>query len=219
MRLGSWVPYGLSVLVHIGLLGFNWPAPTPHFVELSSIDTEILVQKADPKVTQPKQPPTTPEVRQEPKQTAIAPKKIKKEPAKIALLKKPAVKVLAIKKTEDQKITKAEVQREAVGKAVLSLKQRLNDAGYKARLRLAIESKWKAPMMERPYQLTFHCTIRADGRIQGLEMKESSGFDLLDQAAKRAIIASAPFTAPPKELLGEKQVYEAWFRFRPEESR
>jgi len=44
-------------------------------------------------------------------------------------------------------------------------------------------------------------TLRADGTLDGLVVLESSGVEPLDQEAKRAFLASAPFTRVPEPLL------------------
>jgi len=207
MRLSLWGPFGLSLLLHLGLIGFSWPSFQMKSADFEPFEAELLVEQqfAAPKAA-----------------AKVAPKKLTQKALGKSVvapktLKKPDPLVV---KAKQEKEAQAQAQREeqAKARAVSSLKHKLTDAGYKARLRRKIESKWKAPKMDRPYQLAFYCEIGPEGRIKTLTMKESSGFDILDQGAKKAIIASAPFAAPPKELLGENSAYQAWFRFRPEES-
>jgi protein TonB len=44
-------------------------------------------------------------------------------------------------------------------------------------------------------------TLRADGSVGAIEIRESSGHPLLDEEAQRAIRRAAPFPAPGVELL------------------
>jgi TonB family protein len=47
----------------------------------------------------------------------------------------------------------------------------------------------------------FAFVIRQDGTIEDLSLKESSGYDILDRAAEKAIQQAAPFPQPPEPAL------------------
>ncbi|MDX1605570.1 MAG: TonB family protein [Candidatus Competibacterales bacterium] len=49
-------------------------------------------------------------------------------------------------------------------------------------------------------RLTLDVTVRADGSLHGLELLQSSGHPVLDQAARRTVLLAAPFAPFPPEL-------------------
>lgn len=55
-------------------------------------------------------------------------------------------------------------------------------------------------------RLTMDVGIKADGSVYSIRISKSSGYQALDDAAKRIVTISAPFPALPKELLKELDV-------------
>ena len=181
-----------------------------------------------PKAEEPKAP--EPPKAEEPKAPAPAP-----EPPPVAAKPDPKVRTDLIKAVKRKEKTTAEPVTTPAPKAPAPAptptkaapapsgpaqlwRNKVSQSGYKTLLRQKVESLWKAPTIERDYQILYLCKIKPDGRIDSLSLEESSGLDLLDQGAKKAILDASPFPAPPPEVLAGAPVYEAWFRFHPEEA-
>lgn len=66
-------------------------------------------------------------------------------------------------------------------------------------------------------ELTLKVSIRADGSLERVQILESSGSPILDQAAKRIVHLAAPFAPLPKEIQKQTDILEIiriW-RFEP----
>ncbi len=66
-------------------------------------------------------------------------------------------------------------------------------------------------------QLTLKVAIRADGSLEQVQILETSGYPILDQAAKRIVHLAAPFAPLPKEVREQTDILEIvriW-RFEP----
>ena len=70
---------------------------------------------------------------------------------------------------------------------------------------LSIRRNLRYPDYARRERLTgtarFTFVIKQDGNIENLSLKESSGHDILDEAAEKAIRQAAPFSRPPEPAL------------------
>lgn len=234
MNALRWMPFGLSALGHLSLLALLWslaqlpPRPPQASMEAALIFEEpggglpsLEPPKRQPKKPEPKPEPEPPAAKPEPKPTirSAQPKPKPKpkpkpapEPPKETAQRQPAPRDEPTQETP-------ETQAGAAGSGTGGLMSaQLSAMSYKVALRQKVEQRWTAPRIERDYQILFRMTILPDGRLGDLELRESSGLDLLDQGAKKAILTASPFAPPPPELLGQKGHFEAWFRFRPEEA-
>ncbi|MDT8446829.1 MAG: TonB family protein [bacterium] len=222
-------PFGVSLLGHACFLALIWAVA--HWSPLPPeplLDATLVFEKAggglpaleSPKpVPAPVAPPSPPEPEKAPEAIRSAEPQKKTKPTPAQVEPKP---IEAEKKPVEAPPVRPQPPAETAGNAEAGgsglLSTRLSSMSYKSLLRQKVEGRWKAPRIEREYQILFMVTIKPDGRIDQLELRESSGLDLLDQAAKKAILASAPFPAPPQDILEGKPVFEAWFRFRPDEA-
>lgn len=77
---------------------------------------------------------------------------------------------------------------------------------YFNRIKQAIEINWEYPELAKRYglqgKLSVEFTVGADGQLEQLRMVRSSGSQLLDDEALRAIKAAAPFPRIPAWLKG-----------------
>jgi protein TonB len=86
------------------------------------------------------------------------------------------------------------------------------DADWLRRHRREILSRVQRRIDEAPYpvkaavrgwtgQVRVSFTLREDGSVADARIEASSGHDVLDRAALRAVQRAAPFPAPPREIL------------------
>ena len=207
MKLPSPSFYLLSFTLHLTAIGLIWLLPPVKSTDFSTIHTDMVFDTEmgmDQPMPKPAVSPTVP------------PKIDKPTPVHKLDKIKSASKPTLSKQTQVRASQSKPKHQPHPNTAGNQLRNRISAAGYNAILRQKIKAKWNAPMMNRDYQISFFCLILIDGRIDQLILKESSGFNLLDQAAKQAILTSAPFPPPPSEVLNGKASYEAWFRFHPE---
>ena len=203
-------------------------APAPETAEQNEAPqgTAGKTEPAPPQVPEPPKAEEPPKV-EEPKAPEPAPKA--PEPPPVAAKTDPKVRADLIKAVKSKEKTTAEPPPPPKAPAAAPApaappgpaqlwRNKVNQNGYKTLLRQKVESLWKAPTIERDYQILYLCKIKPDGRIDSLSLEESSGLDLLDQGAKKAILDASPFPAPPVEVLAGAPVFEAWFRFHPEEA-
>ena len=67
-----------------------------------------------------------------------------------------------------------------------------------------IRDVWENPVQtSSTLMTTIYFRILRDGSIEQTKVEKSSGIDLFDQSAKRAIISSAPFPPLPNEFTGD----------------
>ena len=67
-----------------------------------------------------------------------------------------------------------------------------------------IRDVWENPVQTSSVLMTtIYFRILRDGSIEQTKVEKSSGIDLFDQSAKRAIISSAPFPPLPNEFTGD----------------
>ena len=82
------------------------------------------------------------------------------------------------------------------------------EADYRNRIRLAVDGHKHYPRMARRLGLegrvVLGFTILADGRLAGLRVVQSSGSELLDEAALEAVREAAPFPPFPPGLGRER---------------
>jgi len=75
---------------------------------------------------------------------------------------------------------------------------------YFSLVRMMIERNKQYPYLARKHriqgQVKVHFMIGINGRIKDVSIEESSGHEVLDDAALRAVKASSPFPKPPAEL-------------------
>ncbi|MEM7050649.1 MAG: TonB family protein [Acidobacteriota bacterium] len=68
---------------------------------------------------------------------------------------------------------------------------------YLDRMLLLIEAQWRRPSTGQPVEALVHFRIRRDGRLENLEVVESSGSSSFDLAGLRAVQNAAPFPPLP----------------------
>jgi protein TonB len=95
-------------------------------------------------------------------------------------------------------------------------------AGYLAQIRNLIESHKEYPVMARKSGMegTVHVrfVLDRDGVLKDTDISRSSGKNLLDKAAVRAIASVARFPAIPESLNGSPLIFEVPVIFKLKES-
>ena len=239
----SWQGYGQSLFFHLGVLGLIWvlyqqepPAPLFEIASEVFFEEAALAPNPDPRpapvvaptpaVPAPVLPPT-PKKEAEAIRSAklkstnpkpVPPKKAEASP-KAEGSPLPGSNATSIAAPSPPVETTSTSEPTGAGGAPAGtglLKNQLNKRSYQSLLKQIVQAHWETPPVEADYRILVRCTITPDGRIDDLEIKEPSGFELLDQAAKKAILTSQPLPPPPREFLVNGS-YEAWFRFSPEE--
>ena len=163
-----------------------------------------LVKKKPKKPKKPK-----PKVIQSLKKKALPePRKVEKKPAlpvvpepevvqEVVMEKEPSPVVDEVQSIEEAAIPKTEVPVVSVGVDVPSFKFPF----YLKLIQGKIGSEWSPPSLGRTFNLkevVVSFTLTSSGRIQGVEVKKSSGNAYFDQAALRAIYSASPLPPLPK---------------------
>jgi len=82
------------------------------------------------------------------------------------------------------------------------------EASYRDRIRQAVDAHKHYPRMARRLgvegRVVLAFTLRADGRLAGVRVAESSGSELLDEAALQAVRDAAPFPPFPEGVGRER---------------
>jgi protein TonB len=89
-------------------------------------------------------------------------------------------------------------------------------ASFEAELRSAIQAAVRYPQAARMMQLTGKTLVGfdfRDGTVSQIRVLQSSGADLLDQAALDAV-RNAPYPPTPKALQGKTMAFTIWVRFQ-----
>lgn len=88
-------------------------------------------------------------------------------------------------------------------------------ASFEDRVRAAVQASVRYPYAARLAHLSGRAQVAfvyLDAKVSGVRLATSSGSDLLDAAALRAVSA-AQFPAPPATLAGKRLAFEIWVRF------
>jgi protein TonB len=185
--------------VPLTLAMFQAPAP----VERPAPAEPTPAEEASPSQGASEQPPIE---RSEPKPIPVKPRPAKAAPPKPAA---PAVEPARAQPVESAVASEAPVaapspapvpvvQPPAAQPVTPAPDPALED-GYRARIRQAVDEHKHYPRMARRLGLEGRVvvafTVGADGRLAGVRLVESSGSELLDEAALEAVRQAAPF--PP----------------------
>jgi protein TonB len=117
----------------------------------------------------------------------------------------------------DETLTEEIPQQVALEVAAFSLSEIEESGGFGTRMdyldmvRIKIENNKQYPEVARQRKLEGQVYVKfsilSDGRISGLQIVTSSGFDALDEAAIQAVKDASPFSSPPEKYF-EKGVIE-----------
>lgn len=135
------------------------------------------------------------------KKTKVTPKKAPAKPQ----AKKPA----AADKKPEGKITQGDELGEEYGLGDGISAATVDGAGFGSSYYLSlifgrIRDLWDNPVeASATLRVTVYFKITREGRIYDAQVEKSSGIELFDEAAKRAVLTSAPFPPLPSEYSGD----------------
>ncbi len=92
------------------------------------------------------------------------------------------------------------------------------DSWYVRQVEKRIGGNWLKTSLgelQAPVRTRISFEIAGDGRIQGVQVEESSGISSVDLAAQRAVLASNPLPAPPFEMRRRRIKFVAYFEYPP----
>jgi outer membrane biosynthesis protein TonB len=89
------------------------------------------------------------------------------------------------------------------------------DSWYARVVEARISRNWSRPPEGMRVEMVFSFYIAANGTIYGIKKEKSSGNQLMDQTAERAINASNPLRPPPPEFRGRPVQFIAQFVHPP----
>ena len=88
-------------------------------------------------------------------------------------------------------------------------------ARFEDQVRAAVQSAMRYPYAAKLAHIAGRAKVSfkyVDGRVSGVRVITSSGYDVLDSAARQAVSAAA-YPPPPKNLAGTSIPFEVWVRF------
>ncbi len=89
------------------------------------------------------------------------------------------------------------------------------DSYYARAVESRISSNWTKPPQDVHVEMVYSFYIATDGTIYGIKQEKSSGNQLIDLTAERAIRASSPLSPPPQEFRGRPIQFIAQFIYPP----
>ena len=197
----------ISVAIHLAItiIAFNWVA----FREVKYIPREVIkvdlvsVAEAQPVKPEKKQPvpepppPEPPEPEPEPEIKPVPKPPKEKDPPRKEVPK------TEIEKSSDPPVTDpAESDAPAETGDVQLDADDFPFAHYIGRMRRKIASHWRVPQGSQGDDRACrnYFKVSANGSVSDVIVEESSGLFMFDQAAQRAVIASAPMPPLPREF-------------------
>ncbi len=93
-------------------------------------------------------------------------------------------------------------------------------ASFRSLIRAAIQAAAHDPYAARVAHLSGRVQmsfVYRDGRISGVTIKTSSGYEMIDLAARQAVLDAA-YPAPPANLAGQELSFEMWVHIYQTES-
>ncbi len=107
-----------------------------------------------------------------------------------------------LEQVEKQEIARADIKKPGESAITFSTKE-FKYYGYMQRLKEKIESIWMYPSYAAQKglygELVIDFTIRPDGSLGAVELKRTSGYQILDDAAMKALKDAQPFWPLPKK--------------------
>ena len=91
----------------------------------------------------------------------------------------------------------------------------IGDSWYAQVVEKRISDNWSRPAEGMRIDMTYSFYISEEGRIYGVRLEKSSGDNLIDRTASRAINAANPLNKPPREFLGKTIQFVARFVYPP----
>jgi TonB family protein len=91
----------------------------------------------------------------------------------------------------------------------------VGNSWYPQAVERRISSNWMRPPQGVQVEIIYSFYIAANGQIYGIKLEQSSGNDVLDGTALRAIQASNPLTTPPPEFRDRPIQFRADFKYPP----